>query len=92
MSGPILTLPESTGIAGVAALRTALFELVDGVAGSPVELDCSAVRSIDAASMQCLLVARRKAASAGGTLVLARPSEDFRRCVAYVGLGAELLA
>ena len=92
MSAPSLTLPESTGIAGVAALRTSLFDLIDEVAGSAVELDCSAVRSIDAASLQCLLVARRKAQGAGGTLVLARPSEDFRRYVAYVGLGAELLS
>lgn len=92
MSIKALILPESTGISGVAELRTTLFERIDGAAGASVEVDCSVVRSIDAASLQCLLVAHRKAQDTGCILVLANPSQDFRRYADYVGLGALLLA
>ena len=91
MSEQALILPESAGIADVAALRETLFTLIDEGAGASLTVDCSAVRSIDAASLQCLLVARRKAQAAGGTLALANPSEDFKRYVSYVGLSADLI-
>ena len=92
MSAEPLILAEATGIAGVAVLRDAVFERIKEAPGSAIEIDCSAVRSIDAASLQCLLVARGKALAAGGGLVLRNPSEDFIRYTSYVGLTAELLS
>lgn len=86
-----LALAESVTIAAVADLQVALANLLES--GEPaVEVNCSAVRSIDAAVLQCLLVNRRVAAAGGRRLDLVQPSEDFRRIAAYVGLVDELLA
>lgn len=87
-----LTLAESTGIGAVADLQVALLNLLDTGEATEVEVDCSAVRSIDAAVLQCLLVLARTAPSGGKRLRLVRPSEDFRRIAAYVGLVDELVA
>lgn len=86
-----LALPESTHIAAVADLQVAISNLLEGE-GAAVEVDCSAVKSIDAAVLQCLLVNRRVAAASGKRLRLVQASEDFRRIAAYIGLVDELLA
>ena len=91
MADEPLTLSETTNIAGVAALHTALSERIDAANGAALVVDCSAVRTIDAASLQCLLMAKRLAEHAGGTLELRSASEDFERYVDYVGLRAQLL-
>ncbi|MGE3772347.1 MAG: STAS domain-containing protein [Gammaproteobacteria bacterium] len=86
-----LALAESTHIAAVADLQVALANLLES-ADAAVEVDCSAVKSIDAAVLQCLLFNRRVAAASGKRLALVQASEDFRRIAAYVGLVEELLA
>lgn len=91
MAAEPLTLAEITNIAGVSALHTALSERIQATPGATIVVDCSAVRTIDAASMQCLLMARRNAEKAGGRLQLQPVSEDFERYVDYVGLRAHLL-
>lgn len=92
MAAEPLTLAEITNIAGVAELHAALNERIRAAPGASLVVDCSAVRTIDAASMQCLLMARRNAQKAGGELQLQPVSEDFERYVDYVGLRAHLLA
>ncbi|HMM76002.1 MAG TPA: STAS domain-containing protein [Gammaproteobacteria bacterium] len=86
-----LALPESIHIAAVADLQVAIANLLE-TEDAAVEIDCSAVKSIDAAVLQCLLVNRRAAAARGTRLKLVQASEDFRRIAAYVGLVEELLA
>jgi anti-anti-sigma factor len=86
-----LTLPEVTNIAGVAALHALLRERLVAADKAPLVVDCSAVRSIDAASLQCLLNTSREASRLGGRLELAGVSADFRRYADYVGLAAELI-
>lgn len=91
MSEKLLTLGESVQIAGVAELSAALAALLAATEPS-IEVDCSAVRAIDGASLQCLLAARRDARLSGGDLQLVRPSEDFLRYAGYLGLTAELIS
>ncbi len=86
-----LALAESTNIAAVADLQVALANLLES-GDAVVAVDCGAVRSIDAAVLQCLLVNRRIAAAGGKRLELVQASDDFRRIAAYVGLVDELLA
>ena len=86
-----LTLPEVTNIAGVAALYETLRERLSSADNVSLVVDCSAVRSIDAASLQCLLLASKEAMRRGGRLELAEPSADFRRYADYVGLASELI-
>lgn len=88
----VLALAESTNIAAVADLQVALSNLLEAPDAAVVDVDCSAVRSIDAAVLQCLLVNRRVAAAAGKQLRIARPSDDFVRIAAYVGLVDALAA
>ena len=59
-----LSLPEVTNIAGVGALHELLRERLGAADKAPLTVDCSAVRSIDAASLQCLLIASRDSADA----------------------------
>lgn len=93
MSESQLTLGETVQIAGVSALSVMLGALLDATeSGGIVVVDCSAVRSIDAATLQCLLMARRHARASGGDLQLAQPSDDFLRYAGYVGLTAELIS
>jgi len=92
MATEALTLSEITNIAGVADLHAALSERLAAADGAALVVDCSAVRTIDAASLQCLLMARRLAEKAGGGLELRQVSEDFERYVDYVGLRAHLLS
>lgn len=91
MADESLTLPEITNIAGVAALYAALSERIQAASGASVVVDCGEVRTIDAASLQCLLMARRSADKAGCELQLRPTSEDFERYLDYVGLRAQLL-
>ncbi len=86
-----LALAESTNIAAVADLQVAIANLLES-GSATVEIDCSAVRSIDTAVLQCLLVNRRVAAAGGRRLQFVQASDDFRRIAAYVGLVDELLA
>jgi anti-anti-sigma regulatory factor len=86
-----LVLAESTNIAAVADLQVALANLLES-GEVVVAVDCGAVRSIDAAVLQCLLLNRRIAAASGKRLDLVRASDDFRRIAAYVGLVDALLA
>jgi len=86
-----LSLPEVTNIAGVGALHQLLRERLAAADKAPLIVDCSAVHSIDAASLQCLLIASREAARLGGRLELAGASDDFRRYAGYVGLASELI-
>ena len=92
MATETLTLSEITNIAGVAGLHATLSERIQTADGEILVVDCSAVRTIDAASLQCLLMARRQAKQAGGDLELRPVSEDFERYVDYVGLRDQLLS
>ncbi len=87
-----LSLAESATIAIVADLQVALANLLETAEVDAVDVDCSAVKSIDAAVLQCLLVNRRVAAANGKHLRLVQPSDDFRRIAAYVGLVDDLIA
>lgn len=84
-----LALSETANIASAADLQVAISNLLETGPASPVEIDCSAVRSIDAAVLQCLIVNVRLAATGGNSLRCVRPSEDFLRIAAYVGLSGE---
>lgn len=86
-----LSLAEGSNIANVADLQVALANLLEAEDAQVVEVDCSAVRSIDCAVLQCLLVNLRAAASRGKALRCVRPSEDFTRIAAYVGLEGALV-
>jgi anti-anti-sigma factor len=92
MAAETLTLSEITNIAGVAGLHATLSERIQAADGELLVVDCSEVRTIDAASLQCLLMARRQAKKAGGDLQLRPVSEDFERNVDYVGLRVHLLS
>ena len=85
-----LTLSETTNIAGVADLHAALSARLEAADGAALVVDCSAVRTIDAASLQCLLMAKKRAEKAGVHFELRQASEDFDRYVDYVGLRAHL--
>ena len=84
-----LMLAENAGIANVADLQVALTNLLEAEGAGLVEVDCSAVRSIDAAVLQCLLVNSRLAVANGKRLRVMQPSADFQRIAAYVGLVEE---
>ena len=88
---PSFGLPEVAGIADVGELSLALRTLLTRSGGPELRIDCSAVRIVDAATLQCLLAARRAASAAGVSLRLVEPSEDFRRYAGYCGLSAQLL-
>ena len=88
MTSKALALAESTTIAGVGDLQVALANLLEEADATGVEVDCSAVRSVDAAVLQCLLFHGRVAAAAGKALHIVNPSEDFNRIAGYVGLTA----
>ena len=77
-----LSLAEGSNIANVADLQVALANLLEADDAQVVDVDCSAVRSIDCAVLQCLL---------GKALRCVRPSEDFTRIAAYVGLEGALV-
>ena len=86
MASKSLSLAESTSIAAVGDLQVALANLLEDPDATGVDVDCSAVRSIDAAVLQCLLVNGRSAIAAGKTLRVVNPSVDFSRIAGYVGL------
>jgi|LNFM01.1.fsa_nt_gb anti-anti-sigma regulatory factor len=86
MTSKALALAESTNIAGVGDLQVALANLLEEADTAGVDVDCSAVRSVDAAVLQCLLFNGRVANAAGKALRIVNPSEDFRRIAGYVGL------
>ncbi len=84
-----LALSETANIASAADLQVAISNLLEAGAATRLEIDCSAVRSIDAAVLQCLIVNARVAERGGKSLHCVRPSEDFMRIAAYVGLSGE---
>ncbi len=86
MSSKSLTLAESNGVAAVSDLQVALANLLEDSDTTGIDVDCSAVRSVDAAVLQCLLLNRRNAAAAGKDLRIFNPSADFSRIAGYVGL------
>ncbi len=82
---PRLTLAARCMINDVAALKDQLLTVLGGADGDVVQIDCSAVEGIDAASFQVLVAARTYAAERDLDLKFVNPSQDFLSSADYVG-------
>ncbi|MFW6093665.1 MAG: STAS domain-containing protein [Pseudomonadota bacterium] len=85
--GVSIRLPERLGVEQVADVLAGI--PAHGVAQT-LRLDCSEVASVDTAGLQLLLVLRRAARDAGGTLELAHVGPELRESARLLGVEASL--
>ncbi len=84
------TLPETMRINGLADIKDQLTPIVQ--ADEDVELDGSAVASLDTAGFQLIIAAQREVEKNGKNLLLKDPSEAIQKAIVICNAGSALNA
>jgi anti-anti-sigma regulatory factor len=81
-----ITLQENEKMDRVAELHELLLQALDN--GGAIEVYASAVRLIDAAALQLLVLSFQKAVKQGQAVTIVEPSQSFRDAAGLLGLAA----
>ncbi len=83
MSAQTYSLPESMRINGLAELKDLLTPLIE--TGEDIELDGSAVSSLDTSGLQLIIAAHLSLSKKGKILTLKNPSEAINKAIDISG-------